>query len=117
MIEENSLYPTNFSDEKLKVESSSPKNETPQNTSPQNFSFEKEKEKEKKISPVLEKEVEYVLHNKKTGKEQVVKRMRKKFISPEIIEEMTRMLKEGVKRKDICEKFGITYPSLKKYCF
>lgn len=99
MIEENSLYPTPKTE--VLEKSSSPKTEI----------------LEKKISPVLEKEVEYVLHNKKTGKEQVVKRIRKKFISPEIIEEMTRMLKEGVKRKDICEKFGITYPSLKKYCF
>ena len=64
----------------------------------------------------FEKEVEYVL-TRSSGYQQVIKYTRKKYISPEMIEEMKNMLNQGIKRKLICEKFNISMPTLKKYTY
>lgn len=59
-------------------------------------------------------EVTYVL-TKKNGSQQTVTYKKKKYISPEMIEDMKNMLANKCKRKDICAKYNITLPTLKKY--
>ena len=59
-------------------------------------------------------EVEYEL-KKPNGSIQKVKYIKKKYISPEMIEDMKNMLANKIKRKDICLKYNITMPTLKKY--
>lgn len=57
---------------------------------------------------------EYTL-TKPNGKTQKIRYIRKKYISPEQIEDMKNMLVNKIKRKDICAKYNITMPTLKKY--
>lgn len=56
----------------------------------------------------------HILKNK-NGYIQKRQYTKKKYISPEAIEEMKAMLTQKIKRKDICERFNITLPTLKKY--
>ena len=58
--------------------------------------------------------VNYTL-TKKDGSTQTVTYKKKKYISPEMIEDMKNMLANKSKRKDICTKYNITMPTLKKY--
>lgn len=87
---------------------------------PQDFNEEEDviekliKEQKKLANKKFEKTVEYILH-KPNGNIQVVKYTRKKYISPEMIEDMKNMLNNKIKRKDICAKYNITMPTLKKY--
>lgn len=59
-------------------------------------------------------EVEYIV-TKPNGYKQKIKYIRKKYISPEQIQEMKALVAQGELRKNICEKFGITIPTLRKY--
>lgn len=59
------------------------------------------------------------VHELKNKKGYIQKReyIKKKYISPEMIEEMKNMLAQNIKRKDICAKFHISMPTLKKYTY
>jgi hypothetical protein len=71
--------------------------------------------KQKQLSQKLtQKDVEYVLHHK-NGRTQVWNYTRKKYISNEMISEMKKMLEGKMLRKDICQYFNISMPTLKKY--
>lgn len=69
----------------------------------------------KKYNKHIGSEVEYEL-KKPNGTIQKVKYVKKKYISPEMIEDMRNMINNKIKRKDVCAKYNITMPTLKKYC-
>ena len=60
-------------------------------------------------------QVEYTV-TKPNGYKQKLTYMRRKYISPDQIQEMKEMVASGSHlKKDICAKFGISLPTLRKY--
>lgn len=63
----------------------------------------------------MQKEV-YYQQISKSGSSHDVKYIRTKYISEELINTWKEMLASGTKRKDICEQYKISMPTLRKYC-
>lgn len=62
-----------------------------------------------------EGEISNYIHLKSNGQKIISTYKKKKFISPEMISEMKQLLADGLLRKEICQRYSISMPTLKKY--